>query len=64
MGSADPLTSPLSNNMVPGQTYPVWIYLSAPPPSTTAVTISLPGGSPRIDNVPITNAPALTLASG
>jgi outer membrane protein OmpA-like peptidoglycan-associated protein len=57
--SGEPLTAPLSNNMVPAETYPVWIYLSAPPPSTTAVTVSLPGGSPKIGNVPITPAPTL-----
>jgi hypothetical protein len=60
--SGEPLTAPLSNNMVPGETYPVWIYLSAPPASTTAVTVSLPGGTPKIADVPITPAPPL--ASG
>jgi outer membrane protein OmpA-like peptidoglycan-associated protein len=57
--SGEPLTATLSNNMVPGETYPVWVYLSAPPPSTTAVTVSLPGGSPKIGDVPITPAPSL-----
>jgi outer membrane protein OmpA-like peptidoglycan-associated protein len=57
--SGAPLTAPLSNNMVPGETYPVWIYLAAPPPSTTAVTLSLPGGSPKIGDIPITPAPPL-----
>ena len=55
-GAADPVTSVISNNMVPGETYPVWVYLSAPPPPTTAVTVSLPGGSPKIGDVPITAA--------
>jgi OmpA-OmpF porin, OOP family len=56
----DPLASPLSASMAAGEAYPVWIYLSAPPPSTTAVTVSLPGGSPKIGDVPITPAPSLT----
>jgi outer membrane protein OmpA-like peptidoglycan-associated protein len=55
-GAGDPLTAPVSSHMPAGQTYPVWIYLSAPPPSTTTVTISLPGGSPKIGDVPITDA--------
>jgi outer membrane protein OmpA-like peptidoglycan-associated protein len=58
-GASDPLTSPLTNNMAAGEAYPAWIYLSAPPPSTTAVTVSLPGGSPKIGDVPITPAPSL-----
>ena len=57
--SGDPLTALLSTNMVPGETYPVWAYLTGPPPSTTAVTVSLPGGSPKIGDVPITPAPSL-----
>lgn len=57
-GASDPLTSVLTNHMAPGETYPVWIYFSAPPASTSAVTVSLPGGSPKIGNVPITAAPA------
>jgi outer membrane protein OmpA-like peptidoglycan-associated protein len=55
-GAGDPVTAPLSSSMPPGVTYPVWIYLSAPPPSTTAVTVSLPGGSPKIGDVSITDA--------
>ena len=55
-GAGNPVTAPLSNSMAAGVTYPVWIYLSAPPPSTTAVTVSLPGGSPKIGDVPITDA--------
>lgn len=58
--AADPVTSLISNNMAAGETYPVWIYLSAPPPSTTAVTVSLPGGSPKIAAVPLTPAPSAT----
>jgi outer membrane protein OmpA-like peptidoglycan-associated protein len=61
-GSGDPLTSPLSNHMAPGERFPSWIYLSAPPSSVTAVTVSLPGGSPKIGDVPIT--PAASLAGG
>jgi outer membrane protein OmpA-like peptidoglycan-associated protein len=57
-GAADPLTSLISNNMASGAAYPVWIYFSGPPASTTAVTVSLPGGSPKIGNVPITPAPS------
>jgi outer membrane protein OmpA-like peptidoglycan-associated protein len=60
--SGEPLTAPLNNNMVPGETFPVWIYMSAPPPSTSAVTVALPGGAPKIADVPIT--PALSLAGG
>ena len=55
-GAADPLTSLINNNMAAGETYPAWIYLSAPPSTVTAVTVSLPGGSPKIGNVPITPA--------
>jgi hypothetical protein len=36
--------------------------MSAPPPSTSAVTVALPGGAPKIADVPIT--PALSLAGG
>lgn len=57
--AADPLTSLISNNMNTGESFPVWIYLSAPPASTSAVTVSLPGGSPKIADVPITAAPSL-----
>jgi OmpA-OmpF porin, OOP family len=57
--AGDPLTAPVSPNMRPGETYPAWIYLTAPPPSTAAVTVSLPGGSPKIGDVPITPAPSL-----
>jgi hypothetical protein len=56
-GAADPLTSIINNNMSAGDSFPAWIYLSAPPASTTAVTVSLPGGSPEIGDVPITAAP-------
>jgi hypothetical protein len=48
--------------MAAGESYPVWIYFSAPPPSTTAVTVSLPGGAPKVANVPIT--PAVPATSG
>jgi hypothetical protein len=58
-GSGDPLTAPLNNNMASGVTYPVWIYLSAPPPTTTAVTVSFPGGSPKIGSVAITDDASL-----
>jgi hypothetical protein len=44
--------------MVPGEIYPVWIYMSAPPSSTPAVTLSFPGGSPNLANLPITPAPS------
>lgn len=54
----DPLAPRLNANMAPGESYPVWIYFAAPPSSTTAVTVSLPGGSPKIGNVPITTAPS------
>ena len=54
-GAADPLTSPLNPNMGADETFPAWIYFSAPPPSTTAVTVSFPGGLPKIGDVPITN---------
>ncbi len=57
-GTADPLTSLITNNMAAGEAYPVWVYLTAPPPSTTSATVSLPGGSPGITNVPITAAPS------
>ena len=59
-GPSDPLTAPLSNSMASGEAYAVWIYLSAPPAATTAVTVSLPGGSPKIGDVPITPAVAPT----
>ncbi len=59
-GNADPLTSPLNNNMPSGEAFPAWIYLSAPPPATTAVTVSFPGGSPKIGDVPITDAASPT----
>jgi outer membrane protein OmpA-like peptidoglycan-associated protein len=57
-GADDPLTSVVNQNMSAGVSFPAWIYLSAPPASTTTVTVSLPGGSPKIGNVPITAAPA------
>lgn len=57
-GEADPLTSLIGANMATGDAWPAWIYLSAPPPSTTAVAVSLPGGSPKIADVPITAAPS------
>jgi len=56
-GTADPLTSIINNNMAAGDGYPAWVYLSAPPSSVNDVTVSLPGGSPKIANVPITTAP-------
>ncbi len=58
--AADPLTSLISANMAAGETWSAWIYFSAPPPSTTAVTVSLPGGSPKIADVPITTATSAT----
>ena len=57
-GASDPLTAPLTNDMTPGEIYPVWIYMSAPTSSTSAVTLSFPGGSPKIGDVPITPAPS------
>jgi hypothetical protein len=57
-GSGFPLTSLLSNSMASGESYSAWIYLSAPPPTVSAVTVSLPGGSTKIADVPITPAPS------
>lgn len=56
--ASDPLTSVVNNNMAAGENFPAWVYLSAPPASTTAVTVSFPGGSPAIASVPITDAPS------
>jgi outer membrane protein OmpA-like peptidoglycan-associated protein len=55
-GTADPLTSPLNPNMGTAETFPAWIYFSGPPSSTTSVTVSFPGGSPKIGDIPITDA--------
>jgi outer membrane protein OmpA-like peptidoglycan-associated protein len=57
-GTADPLTSVVNNNMTAGEAFPAWIYLSAPPASTTAVTVTFPGGTPKVADVPITAAPS------
>lgn len=57
-GTADPLTSIVNNNMAAGASFPAWIYLSAPPSTVTAATVSFPGGSPKIGDVPITPAPS------
>jgi hypothetical protein len=44
--------------MTAGEAFPAWIYLSAPPASTTAVTVTFPGGAPKVADVPITAAPS------
>jgi OmpA-OmpF porin, OOP family len=58
--ASNPLASPLSNTMAPGEIYSSWIYLAGPPASVSAVSISFPGGSPKIGDVPLTPAPSPT----
>ena len=57
--AGEPLSAPVANNMAAGESYPLWIYFPAPSASTTAVTLSLPGGTPKIGDIPITPAPSL-----
>ncbi len=48
--------SPVSANVQQlqvGYSYPVWAYYPAPPASVQSISVLLPGGSPRVDQVPI-----------
>jgi outer membrane protein OmpA-like peptidoglycan-associated protein len=53
----DPFSTPLVDAIAPfvhqGESYTAWAYFPAPPSTTNAVTVVLPGGSPRVPGVPI-----------
>ena len=51
--SDNPLTTALNPQIQPGQSYTAWAYFPAPPTTSSAVTVALPGGSPRVQDVPI-----------
>lgn len=46
-----PITGQLPSVWQQGATYPVWIYFPAPPKSTTALQVVLPGGGTAINSV-------------
>lgn len=48
-----PLTAAVGYVIPIGDSYPLWIYLPAPPPSAGPVTVVLPGGTARVTGVAV-----------
>lgn len=53
-----PVTGYFHGGPIPvGVSYRMWELFSAPPPSTTSLTLAAPGGHPRLTGIPIAGSP-------
>lgn len=52
--TGQPLTAATNPQWKVGDTYPLWLYFPAPPPSLRSITVELPGEAATLPSVPIT----------